>query len=137
MYDKNPNKETLAEEILCELLQFLQFKIRNHKLTVADSEAIHRIFDGIDITGTADDFAKFYGQHPVTVRSVICRKYIGKPRRARRGFPFFYLIKDNCTAMPAALLKFAKSGGIHDGRNADDAHVGQCVHRHSRRPGRL
>ena len=84
MYDKNPNKETLAEEILCEMLQFLQYKIRNHKLTITDSDAIRRIFDGIEITGTADDFAKFYGQHPVTVRSVICRKYIGKPRRAVR-----------------------------------------------------
>ena len=49
MYDKNPNKETLAEEILCEMLQFLQFKIRNHKLTVADSEAIHRIFDTLNM----------------------------------------------------------------------------------------
>lgn len=104
MYDKNPNKETLAEEILCEMLQFLQYKIRNHKLTVTDSDAIHRIFDGIDITGTADDFAKFYGQHPVTVRSVICRKYIGKPRRAvlysfnkfRRLIPSSWR-KDRCT----------------------------------------
>lgn len=81
MYDKIPNKENLSEEILCEMLQFLQHKIRTKRLSISDAEAIRRIFDGIDITGTAEDFARFYGQNPVNVRSVICRKYLGKPRR--------------------------------------------------------
>ena len=82
MYDKSPNRENLSEEILCELLQFLQYKIRHKCLTVSDAQALQKLFNDIDISGTADDFAKFYGQHPVTVRSVICRKYIGKPHRA-------------------------------------------------------
>ena len=60
MYDKSPNKENLSEEILCELLQFLQYKIRHKRLSLTDAEAIRRIFEGIDITGTADDFARFY-----------------------------------------------------------------------------
>ena len=81
-YDKIPNTENLSEEILCEILQFLQYKIRNKKLTLSDAEALRSIFDGIEITGTAEDFARFYKQNPVNVRSVICRKYIGKPRRA-------------------------------------------------------
>lgn len=40
MYDKIPNTENLSEEILCEILQFLQYKIRNKKLTLSDAEAL-------------------------------------------------------------------------------------------------
>lgn len=45
MYDKIPNKENLSEEILCEMLQFLQHKIRTKRLSLSDAEAIRRIFD--------------------------------------------------------------------------------------------
>ena len=82
MYNNSPISENLSDEILCELLQFIQYKIRNKRLTISDAQAIRHIFDGIEISGTAEDFARFYGQNPVTVRSVICRKYAGKPRRS-------------------------------------------------------
>lgn len=82
MYNKSTISDNLSEEILCELLQFLQYKVRNKRLSVSDAEAIRRIFDGVEISGTADDFAQYFKQNPVNVRSVICRKYIGKPRRA-------------------------------------------------------
>ena len=81
MYDNSPISDNLSAEIICEVLQFLQYKVRNKRLSLSDAEAIRHLFDGLDITGTADDFARFYGQHPVNVRSVICRKYLGKPRR--------------------------------------------------------
>jgi hypothetical protein len=82
MYDNSTISEKFSEEILCEVLDFLKFKIRNKRLNITEAQVIHHLFDGIEITGTAEDFAKFYGQNPVNVRCVICRKYIGKPRRA-------------------------------------------------------
>ena len=82
MYNNSTISDALSEEILCEILQFLQHKIRNKELSVNDIEALRHIFDGLEITGTTDDFARFYRQKPVTVRTVICRKYIGKPKRA-------------------------------------------------------
>lgn len=82
MYDNSSISETFSQEILCEMLDFIKFKIRNKRLSLSDAQALHRIFDSIEINGTAEDFARFYGQNPVNVRCVICRKYIGKPRRA-------------------------------------------------------
>lgn len=82
MYNNSTISDALSEEIPCEMLQFLQHKIRNKQLSVNDIDALRHIFDGLEVTGTTDDFARFYGQKPVTVRTVICRKYIGKPKRA-------------------------------------------------------
>lgn len=82
MYDNSQISDKLSEEILCEVLDFLKYKVRHKKLSLSDTEALRHLFDGLEVTGTPDDFARYYGQHPVNVRSVICRKYIGKPRRA-------------------------------------------------------
>ena len=73
-YNNSDNTGHLSEEILCEMLEFLLFKVRHRRLSLDDAETIQRLFSGIEITGTADDFARFYGQSPVNVRTVLCRK---------------------------------------------------------------
>ena len=55
-YNNSDNPERLSEDILCEMLEFLQFKIRTRRLSLTDAEALQRLFNGIEITGTASRF---------------------------------------------------------------------------------
>lgn len=75
-------KENFAKEIILEFLDFLRFKIENDRLTLGDTEAMARVFEqGLDLTGTADDFARFYGKSKTNVTTVIDRKFLPKPTR--------------------------------------------------------
>lgn len=50
MYDNSPISDKLSDEILCELLQFLQYKVRNKRLSISDAEALRHLFDAIERT---------------------------------------------------------------------------------------
>lgn len=112
-YNNSDNSERLSEDILCEMLEFLQFKIRTRRLSLTDAEALQRLFSGIEITGTAEDFARFYGQSPINVRTVLCRKYSGRKIRA-----VLYSFRRFSAVVPAGwrekmrCIKYAENKGI-------------------------
>lgn len=77
------DKETsLGKKIVLEFLDFLRFKVENDKLTMEETESIAKVIENnMTLTGTADDFSKFYGQSKENVRVVINRKVLDKPKR--------------------------------------------------------
>ena len=77
-----PDNKTLVKRILSDFLGFLRYKVDNDKLTLEEEQAIVRIIEeNLPLSGTSEDFARYYKQSPVNVRSVINRKMIDKPRR--------------------------------------------------------
>jgi hypothetical protein len=77
-----PDNKILVKRILSDFLGFLRYKVDNDKLTLEEEQAIVRIIEeNLPLSGTSDDFARYYKQSPVNVRSVINRKMIDKPRR--------------------------------------------------------
>ena len=77
-----PSNQTFAKRIISEFLGFLKYKVDNDKLTLDEEQAIVKLIeDNLPLSGTADDFADYYHQSPVNVRSVIHRRMIEKPAR--------------------------------------------------------
>ena len=77
-----PDNKILVKRILSDFLGFLRYKVDNDKLTLEEEQAIVRIIEeNLPLSGTSEDFARYYKQSPVNVRSVINRKMIDKPRR--------------------------------------------------------
>ena len=77
-----PDNQTLVKRILSDFLGFLRYKVDNDKLTLEEEQALVRLIEeNLPLYGTSDDFARYYKQSPVNVRSVINRKMIEKPRR--------------------------------------------------------
>ena len=77
-----PKEQNIGKRIVLEFLDFIRFKIENDSLTLEEADSIARtIENSLDLTGTADDFAKFYGKSKTNVTTVIDRKMMPKPRR--------------------------------------------------------
>ncbi len=75
-------RENIAKDVLLEFLSFLEYKINNDALTVEElQEAARAVPEGLRLQGTAEDFAKFYGQSRSNVSMVISRKVFDKPKR--------------------------------------------------------
>lgn len=75
-------KESIGKKIILEFLDYLRFKVENDRLTLEEAESISRtIEENVLLSGTADDFAKFYGKPRENVKVVLCRKVLSKPRR--------------------------------------------------------
>ena len=83
--------QSVAKKILLEFLDFLSFKVKNDLLTCEDLESISKSFaKGLDLQGTAEDFARFYGKPKTNVTSVINRRMVKKPiRRVYYSFSAF------------------------------------------------
>lgn len=83
IYDNSGKDYPIGKQLLPDFLGFLKYKVDNDKLTLEEAENLLKVFsDGIHLCGTADDFASYYGQSSVNVRSVISRKLLSRPRRA-------------------------------------------------------
>lgn len=81
-YDNSPKGQKIGKIILSDFLGFLKYKVDNDLLTLDEEQAILRVIEnGVPLHGTSDDFAEYYKQSPVNVRSVICRKMLDKPKR--------------------------------------------------------
>lgn len=81
-YNNMPDNQKLVKRILSDFLGFLRYKVDNDKLTLEEEQAFVKLIeDNLPISGTSDDFAKYYRQSPVNVRSVINRKMMERPRR--------------------------------------------------------
>ena len=84
-------KPTSGKKILSEFLGFLQYKVDNDLLTMEEVESIARVIEeNLTVMGTADDFARFYGQSRTNVSSAIDRRMLAKPvRRVFYNFNIF------------------------------------------------
>lgn len=82
-----------AKQILSEMLAYYKYKVDNDLCTMAEMESAQKaLTENMEIYGTIDDLAKFYGTSPGNVRATISRKMIAKPIR-RVFYPFHKFIK--------------------------------------------
>lgn len=81
-YNNSSEKENLGKKIVLEFLDFLRYKVENDKLTIEETESLAKCFlENTSVSGTAEDFAKFYSTSTHNVRMVINRRLIDKPQR--------------------------------------------------------
>ena len=82
IYNKSQKEGNFCKIFLSDFFGFLQYKVDNDLLTLDEVESLAKIIrEQIPISGTAEDFAGYYGQSVDNVRVTISRKYLGKPKR--------------------------------------------------------
>ena len=82
-----------AKQILSEILAYYKYKVDNDLCTMAEMESAQKaLTENMQIYGTIDDFANFYGVSPGNVRATISRKLLAKPIR-RVFYPFHKFLK--------------------------------------------
>lgn len=75
-------KESTGKKIIIEFLDFIKYKVENGTLTVDEVESLSKaVASDMELRGTAEDFAKFYGKSVDNVRHIIHRKVFDKPTR--------------------------------------------------------
>lgn len=75
-------QKNFTKNFLLDVISFLEYKINNDELTMEElQEVAHIVADTLNLRGTIDDFAKFYGQSRSNVSMVINRKVTDKPKR--------------------------------------------------------
>lgn len=71
-----------AKKELLEIIGFYKYKIENNLCTPEEIESTSKLLqENLDIYGTAEDFANFFGVSETQIRSAINRKLIDKPKR--------------------------------------------------------
>ena len=71
-----------SKNYLSEILAYYKYKVDNNLCTMDEmNSTIKAIESNMDIYGTADDFANFYGKSKDAVNGIIKRNVIEKPRR--------------------------------------------------------
>lgn len=71
-----------SKTILSEVLGFYKYKIDNNLCTMSEMDgAIKALESNMEIYGTVDDFAKFYGKSKDAVNGIIKRNVYEKPIR--------------------------------------------------------
>lgn len=82
-----------AKQILSEMLAYYKYKVDNDLCTMAEIESAQKaLTENMEIYGTIEDLAKFYGVSPGNVRATISRKLLAKPIR-RVFYPFHKFLK--------------------------------------------
>ena len=77
-----PDNQNFAKEIILEFLDFIRYKIESDSLTMEDADSIARTIQAnLNLSGTTDDFARFYGKTKTNVTTVIDRRFLPKPKR--------------------------------------------------------
>lgn len=78
-----------SEDYLLEILDFYRFKIVEGTCGMADIESLTKVLEeNMGLSGTKDEFAKFYGRSKDAVSSVINRRLLQKPKRNVVLYPF-------------------------------------------------
>ena len=81
-------KEKLMKETLSEFLGFLKYKVDNEILTLEEVQSIAMVVaENLRLSGTAQDFAGYFGQSLTNVRSVI-KRHIPLTHERRVMYPF-------------------------------------------------
>ena len=81
------------KETILQTLDFLKYQIINNLCTMEEvRSATELLQNSLDIKGTVEDFAKYLDKPESSVRNVISRKVLDKPKR-RVYYRFFPFIK--------------------------------------------
>lgn len=90
-YENITKNGSACKKIVLEFLDFLRFKVEHDLLTMEETESLARSFEeGLNLVGTSDDLARFYGKPKTNVTSVIDRRMSGRPvRRVLYSFNAF------------------------------------------------
>lgn len=90
-YKKPPEEQGFGKKIIVDFLDYLKYKVESDSLTMEEADSLARAFmENVNLTGTVDDLAGYYGQSRNNVKVVICRKLIPKPvRRVYYSFNAF------------------------------------------------
>lgn len=81
-YKTNAKCQNLSRRILLRTIEYLKYKVESKTLSVSEMQALIRFFcEGLELEGTADDFAKFFGKSKNNVKVAICRKMADAPKR--------------------------------------------------------
>ena len=76
------NEKNIWKELILEFMDFARMRISDNNLTLGEWESIAKtIAEGMNLKGTTDDFARFYGKTKTNVTTVIDRKMLAKPER--------------------------------------------------------
>lgn len=72
----------LCKSVALEFLGFIEYQIENDNIRVITVKQLADFFvEHLNLKGTVDDFAKFYGKTKTNVSTVIDRKMLSKPER--------------------------------------------------------
>lgn len=67
---------------LSELIGYIKYKIDNDLCTPEEIESVSKmVMENLELYGTIEDMAKFYGVQESKVRNTINRKMLEKPKR--------------------------------------------------------
>lgn len=67
---------------LSELIGYIKYKIDNDLCTPEEIESVSKmVMENLELYGTIEDLAKFYGVQESKVRNTINRKMLEKPKR--------------------------------------------------------
>ena len=89
----NANNQNLARDILLRSIDYLRYKVEHDALSVSEMQSLVRFFcEGLNLEGTAEDFADFFGQSKNNVKVAICRKLPDSPKR-KVLYPFSKFLK--------------------------------------------
>lgn len=82
-----------AKNELKSLLQYGIYKLDNNLSTMEEIQSLTKVLqENLELSGTIEDFSKFFGKPEVTVRTTIHKKLIAKPKR-RVMYPFLKFLK--------------------------------------------
>ena len=85
--------EKEIQEELIRLLDYYKVQLKSGSCTMGAMLTFYEfLMENINVVGTVEDFARFYGIPESTIRSVISRKMIDKPKR-RVFYPFHKFTK--------------------------------------------
>ena len=77
------------KEELIRIFKFYEQRLEDGDCMMSEVESTLRVLEeNMEINGTIDDFARFYGKSKDAVNSVIKRRMIDKPRRNVVLYPF-------------------------------------------------
>ena len=87
----NKMAKSTIKAIVSEFLGYLKYKVDNDLMTMEDITAIAKVIQGgLDVRGTAEDFAGYFGKTTDDVRHVIHNSVLDKPvRRVYYSFAKF------------------------------------------------
>ena len=86
---------------LMRILEFYHYQLDNDNCKMGDIESLKKILmENMELSGTVEEFAQFYGTTESNVRNIINRKMVQKPKR-RVYYPFHAFTK----IVPTSLLK--------------------------------
>ena len=78
-----------GDKLLSEILGLYKYKVDNNLCTPEEIKNAEKVLvENMEVYGTINDFAEFYGKSKDAVNSVIKRRMVQKPKRNVVLYPF-------------------------------------------------